>query len=300
MVDVAFGREPSAARDASTVIVVRDRSSHGEGALAGSAVGAAPGIEVFCVERNKRSAFFGGAVVFPGGKVDDADRDAGWETSGTPPPSSAAPFARDESALRALSVAACRETLEEAAILPLFGGTLTHDELLALRAEASTATLLALLRTRGLKLDLAALVPFARWITPIAEPRRYDTRFFLTLAPQGQPGAHDNHETTASFWASPAAVLARYDAGTAELAPPTHRTLEILSECASAKDALSRARAACLDPICPELVRHVDREGETMALVLPGDPAHSLKEARVPGRSRFVLRGAVWTPTMAP
>ncbi len=287
MLDVAFDREAALPRDAATVIIVRDPPNGGP-------------MEVFCVERHAKSAFLGGALVFPGGKVDPADLDVGWELNATECAPEAARLAGDNASLRALAVAACRETLEEAAILALHGRTLTHDEVVALRVESAAEGLLPRFRSRGLVLDLAALSPFARWVTPAAESRRFDTRFFLMVAPAGQEGAHDAHETMASFWGTPTDILARFDSGSVQLAPPTHRTLEILAPLARTTDAQAVARASCLDPICPELVRHADATGETLALTLPGDPEHSLRMARVPGLSRFVLRGAVWTPSSAP
>lgn len=261
---------------------------------------------MFCVERAKQSRFLGGAIVFPGGKLDPADRDPAWAARATPMPASAAPMAEGADMLRALGVAACREALEEAAILPVSGGALAHDELLALRGRlaeegpSAPGELLASLASRGLSLDLAGLRPFARWVTPAAESRRFDARFFLASAPPGQDGAHDDFETKASFWAPPADVLARFDRGEVALAPPTHRTLAVLSSWPTVSAAMRGVEEACLDVVCPKLVPHVDASGETLALVLPGDPEHDVAEKRVPGASRFVLRGDRWCPEDAP
>ena len=146
------------------------------------------------------------------------------------------------------------------------------------------------------QLDLAALHPFAHWITPTVESRRFDARFFVARAPEGQEGAHDMAETMASFWATPAELLARFARDEVQLAPPTHRNLTLLASAATVDQALADAAQACLDPICPELVP----QGDTMALTLPGDPQHSVKEARVPGPSRYVLRGERWRAEDAP
>jgi hypothetical protein len=96
----------------------------------------------------------------------------------------------------------------------------------------------------------------------------------------------------ASFWARPADLLARFAAGAVQLAPPTHRTIELLAAAGSGDAAIVSAGRACLDPICPELVQ----TGDTLALVLPGDRDHSVKERRIDGKSRFVLRGERWWP----
>jgi hypothetical protein len=76
--------------------------------------------------------------------------------------------------------------------------------------------------------------------------------------------------------------------------------LEWLGGFVDTAGAIAGAQRACLLPICPELVRHRDGGGETLALTLPGDPEHSVKEARVPGPSRFVLRDRQWLPEDAP
>ncbi len=290
MLDIDMKREAVVPRDAATLVLVRDA--------------AAGGVEVFCVERSKKSGFMGGAIVFPGGKLDDADRDTGWIAASTSPRVPSTPIASDDDTLRALAVAACRETLEEAALLPLANTRLDHDALLALRAELANKenarTLLDLVRARSLRLDLAALHPFARWITPTAESRRFDARFFLATVDADARGLHDAAETTSSFWARPAEILRRFDAGEVQLAPPTHRTLELLAIEPNAAAAIAATSRACLDPICPRLVRHVDAAGETMALALPGDPEHDVPTQRIAGRSRFVLRGDRWLPEGAP
>src|SRR5258708_34840140 len=117
----------------------------------------------------------GGAVVFPGGKLDEGDRDPRWRACAGEPV--AASFAPDADTLRALAVAACRESFEEAAMLPLEGAALPHEELIAMRATKEP--LLDVLEARALRLDLAALRPLARWITPTPDSPRVDARCFL-------------------------------------------------------------------------------------------------------------------------
>jgi 8-oxo-dGTP pyrophosphatase MutT (NUDIX family) len=272
MLDLDPTREGVTPREAATLVLLRDTAT---------------GVEVFCVERNKKSRFLGGAIVFPGGRVEDADKDASWS-----------PLVNDASAaLRGFGIAACRETLEEAALL-LATSPVSNDDVLALRARQNENpdALRAFLTERGLKLDLRGLVPLARWITPKVESRRFDAHFFVARAPEGQAGAHDMTETMSSFWGSPRSILDRFDRKEIQLAPPTHRTIEILAECKDVDAAFARARASKLDPICPELVQQAD----TMALVLPGDPQHSMKEARISGKSRYVLRGEHWRAEDAP
>jgi 8-oxo-dGTP pyrophosphatase MutT (NUDIX family) len=285
LVDLDPSRAGVPPKEAATLVVVRD------------AGGGAGGVEVFCVERQK-VGFLGGAIVFPGGKLDPGDLDAAWEGAVEATRPMATPWAPDEATLSGLAIAACREALEEAAILPVTGTALAHAELLDWRARVARGetTLRALLASSGRRLDLGSLVPFARWITPVAEARRYDTRFFVFVASEALTGAHDDHETTASFWARPADVLRRFVAAELQLAPPTHRTLEILAGARDARDAVAIAEAACLDPVCPRLVTSAG----AVALVLPGDPEHEVREARSPGKSRYVLRGDRFLPEDAP
>jgi 8-oxo-dGTP pyrophosphatase MutT (NUDIX family) len=287
MLELDPNRQPVAPKDASTLVVVRD--------------GAGGGVEVFCVERQK-GGFLGGAVVFPGGKVDPGDLDASWAERATAPRAPATPLASDAATLRGLAVAACREALEEAALLPIDGAAPAHAELVAWRARlaAGETSLQALLAGRGLRLDLGALHPFARWITPVSESRRFDTRFYLFVGGAEMTGAHDGQEVTASFWAAPAEVLRRFDAGKLQLAPPTHRTLEVLSAVGSTVEAVALAAASRLEPICPKLFTHHDARGDALALALPGDPEHDVREPRCPGKSRFVLREGRFLPEDPP
>jgi 8-oxo-dGTP pyrophosphatase MutT (NUDIX family) len=285
MLDLDPARDGPTPIDAATLVLVRDGAS---------------GLELFCVERNRQSRFLGGAIVFPGGRVEESDRHDSWadvvnDTSG---------------ALRVFAIAACRETLEEAALL-VVDGSASDEDVVALRTKSTVhgsaaggtshakfddGALRSFLRERHLQLDLRSLVPLARWITPKVESRRFDARFFVARAPQGQRGAHDMSETMASFWESPTVILARFDRSEIQLAPPTHRTLMQLAPCATVAEVMTLARSASLEPICPELVP----QGDTMALTLPGDPEHSVRATRVAGPSRYVLRGSHWRAENAP
>ena len=269
---------PSAPRAASTVIVLRP---------------SADGIEVFCVRRHQKSAFLGGAVVFPGGKVDAQDGSPAWTDPAspllaTPLHARAASMEGPDANAVALAVAACRESLEEAAIVPL-ERALPDAEILAMRRELESGVDLAdTLRKRDVRLAVDALIPWGRWVTPEAEQRRFDARFYLLALPDMQQGAHDERETTQSFWASPEEVLRRFLAGEIFLAPPTCRSVELLAECPTIESAVALAGEQSLLPICPRFV--FDEKAPYLAL--PGDPSHEIPEKRVAGKSRFVLRDA--------
>lgn len=270
MLDFDPNRAAPKPRDASTVIVLRENDSAGT-------------LEVFCVKRHARSGFLGGAVVFPGGKVDVSDTLPGWEAMTTAPSPRSLAFESESANARALAVAACRELLEEATILPALPATLDAVDL---RRSIDERTLYEALGERGLTLDIAKLLPFGRWVTPEAESRRFDARFYLLALPPGQEGDHDRHETTSSFWASPREILQRFFEGEIMLAPPTTRALELLTRAPGLEAAARIAEAQCLEPICPVFVT-----GESSPfLALPGDPAHPVRERRVDGATRFIMQ----------
>jgi 8-oxo-dGTP pyrophosphatase MutT (NUDIX family) len=273
-------RAASVPRHAATVVAMKEN--------AGS------GLQVFCVLRHPRSGFLGGAVVFPGGKVEGDDALLGGPELASAPDARVAEMVEDDLTPRALAAAACRETFEEGAILPI-DPPLDEASFQAFQAEASgqigghpqtPGALAGALARNGLRLALDQLVPCGRWITPEAESRRFDARFFLLELPPGQVGRHDDHETTMSFWARPAIVLDRFVRGEIFLAPPTTRTLELLATVDSVPAARALAAQQSLRPICPLFVP----DNRVPFLALPGDPAHALRERRVAGPTRFVLR----------
>lgn len=230
--------------------------------------------------------------MFPGGKVDEQDGAPAWtEGAGllaTGLHARAAVMEGPDATATALAIAACRESLEEAAIVPLDRGV-PAAEILAMRRELESGVPFAeTLRKRDVRLALDALIPWGRWVTPEAEQRRFDARFFLLALPDLQQGAHDEREVTHSFWGRPADVLRRFIDGEIFLAPPTCRSLELLAECSTIESAVALANEQSLLPICPKFV--FDEKAPYLAL--PGDPSHEIAEKRVAGKSRFVLRDA--------
>jgi len=81
----------------------------------------------------------------------------------------------------------------------------------------------------GIPIDARELLEFARWITPVGAPRRYDTRFFVVRAPDGHEGAHDGSELVASAWMRPSDALRAFAEGEIDLILPTQRSLELLA-----------------------------------------------------------------------
>jgi 8-oxo-dGTP pyrophosphatase MutT (NUDIX family) len=266
-------------REAATVVIVRD---------------GAEGLEVFCVRRHAKSAFMGGALVFPGGKVDAKDRDPRWFDRTTALDPRAALFSSDLAHALALAVAACRETLEEGRILPT-QPAIADDVLAELLRDTQTEGFLETLIQREIVLDVAQMAPLARWVTPEAESRRFDARFYLLALPAGQIGKHDEHETTMSLWAKPKDILVAAAEGRFFLAPPTSRTLELLAKENDVHGAFQMAARQTLQPVCPEFVAE-----DPAFIALPGDPKHSIREKRVEGPTRYVLREGRFVSEDAP
>jgi 8-oxo-dGTP pyrophosphatase MutT (NUDIX family) len=271
---------------AATVVVLRD------------SVG---GPEVLMVRRHERAGDFAGASVFPGGMVDPQDSDPDLVPAQTGFVVASALAALGEAipaaAARALHVAACRELFEEANLLlarrgdgkPIDEAALERSSQLRLGLQAGTENLKSVLERESAVLALDALLPFARWITPEFQPRRWDTRFFLAEAPPGQIPLCDGTETSEAVWLRPDAALAAYRAGEHLLAPPTFRVLEDLRTYATVAEAFAALR--CAGPPCPILP--VALQGaEALTMVYPGDSDYPGRSDR--GLNRLVLRDGRW------
>ncbi len=194
---------------AATVILSRD---------------SAAGIEILVIERAKGMGFAGGAVAFPGGKVD-----AGDHLSDAATLSGFDALERDEAAGR---ITAAREAFEEAGVLLSAGPPVSVEERALLRPlsdrhELDFADLLARI---GHRLDAAALTPFARWLPPVGLHTRFDTRFYLAVLPDGEHHLADGHEAVASRWARPADLLAELAAGSISLLFPTRCNIARLAQ----------------------------------------------------------------------
>ncbi|HEX2764267.1 MAG TPA: NUDIX hydrolase [Allosphingosinicella sp.] len=200
---------------AATLIVMRP-----------AAAGGAP--DILMLQRSETMAFAAGALVFPGGRIDEADRRAAARL---------APRLEDG----AERIAAVRETIEETGVAPALAGSPDAEALRAGLAEGRDFA--GLLEKQGLRLDLGALTPFARWCPNFREARRFDTMFYLTEAPAGaEAHSADRTETVHTFWAPASDVLARIEGGTAKAIFPTRRNLERLARFGSIEEA--RADAA--------------------------------------------------------
>ena len=276
------------------------------------------GVEVFMQRRHGRSGFMAGATVFPGGKVDGAD--GGLDALGLSPQDCGRALAMDDPAqAAAFFVAAIRELHEEARVL-LFAdaaGCLVQGATAAALTEAmdglrqghrvDAAAHHRLLLDAGLRPDLSQLAPFARWVTPRIEPRRFDTVFFAALVPSDQRAGLDGYEITHALWCRPETALAEHAAGGAiVLPPPTLHTLERLRQLPGPAEATLRALAqtGVGRRIEPHFIADSD-DGPLIAL--PDDPLHPDYAADTGSggrgaaqRNRFVLRDGRFTRRSTP
>lgn len=246
--------ESRPAVDAATVIVVRDGDD---------------GLEVLVQERHVETDFVGGALVFPGGRVEDADRDLDPAlVVGGDPAGIGECFGTDERGGLGLLVAAARESFEEAGVLfavdadgdPVDGDLLDEpdvaDARAALAARDDRGDLAALLRARGLRLTLDAYHPFAWWVTPDGMHRRYDTRFFVAAVPPGQEdtATSDQVETTSARWLSPRTCLDGHESGRFTVIFPTRRVLAELATHDDVAGLLAAVAGRRPDRIQPTIV----------------------------------------------
>jgi 8-oxo-dGTP pyrophosphatase MutT (NUDIX family) len=126
----------------------------------------------------------------------------------------------------------------------------------------------------GLVLDPGTLVPWVRWITPEISPKRFDARFFLARAPEGQEPKVDGREATEGLWITPAAALESWEEGAMQLAPATAKSVEMLTAYATVGAALEDA-ARRAPPVAMPYVWN-DPESGRAYISLPGDPRHPL------------------------
>jgi 8-oxo-dGTP pyrophosphatase MutT (NUDIX family) len=250
---------PTPARDAATVVLLRDGPV---------------GLETCLLRRTASARFVPGVHVFPGGAVDPADAHAAALVDGLDD-SSASLLTGVGSGGLSFWVAAVRESLEEAGVAPAIvsGGanapasvdlskwrTAVHD---------GSATLAHVLSEERARIDGRGVRCFARWVTPLEAPRRFDTRFFVAAVPRDAEIVPDGSEIVAHEWMAPGEALERSAAGRMAMILPTVRTLKSLEsfgDVASAMSGLSFGDPA--DALLPEVLL----DGDRRLVRVPGDP----------------------------
>ena len=210
--------------------------------------------ELFLLARSRASTFASGALVYPGGAVDDADRNPELRAHAE------GAEGLDDDAL-SFRVAAIREAFEECGLLfarargrsALIGRE--RVDAIRLRFAGALADhsldMLELAKAEDLVLACDHLAPFAHWITPETQPKRFDTHFFLAAAPPDQEARHDGHESTDSIWITPRALVREADAGEWYVMFPTRLNAQKFGRSASVAEAIAAARNAPVVTVMP-------------------------------------------------
>jgi 8-oxo-dGTP pyrophosphatase MutT (NUDIX family) len=279
-------------RASATVVLLRDDAQKG--------------LQVFLLRRHTASAVLGGAYVFPGGKLDDADCTpnvhAYLDTSPQALRSTLGEPDLSQHTAAGLYVAAVREVLEECGVLY---ARLKNNDALAHDASQRQHWQQALhggqgfvevLQGAGLRVDTQHLAPWSRWITPVQPSvtnKRFDTRFFVAALPAGQQPVHDNIEAIDSVWLKPMDALTRYWAGDLPLAPPQIMTLVSLLSHVDTSSVLQAAKRQTPPLVLPE---PFDDDDGVRTLCYPGDVRHSVAQRVMPGPTRLRFVGGRFEP----
>lgn len=206
------------------------------------------------VRRHADSGFVGGHHVFPGGVVDEADRDPRWSEHCRGEPD-------------AFAIAAARELLEEAGVLLAADGrtgapaSVDPDRIatMARAVHSGARQFIEVCAEMNLDIRVEDLLLWSHWITPKGEPRRYDTRFFVAIAPPDQEAVHDELELTAGAWGTPRSFLEQHRAGAIQMILPTVATLHSIEGFTSTSELLVAAAArGPVSPTAPDLRRAAD------------------------------------------
>ena len=207
--------------DSASILVLRDNDKTGA-------------LEVLMVKRHADIAFAGGAYVFPGGKVDPEDLALSQNVPSFPVGYSE------------LTLTAFREVFEESGLIIGDGEGATEHRAELLSGELSFTDFIV---KCNVKFNVEDLVPFARWVTPKISPKRFDTRFFLARAPQGQEAVPDYSEIVKAVWAQPIEFIDNFRG---DLMFPTVMNLKLLGQASSVNEAMSLARARKIITVEPK------------------------------------------------
>jgi len=259
-------QQPAPAVPSATILMLRQRPS---------------GLEVFMVVRHHQIDFASGALVFPGGKADPQDFDADLipHLDG----------ADEDANMRAIQVSAIREAFEECGILLARAegeqGLVDAARLLSLEDYRTTlhrgeVSLKEFVEKEQLRLACDQLVHFAHWVTPTMLPKRFDTHFFLAVAPEDHLAVHDGHESVDSVWITPEEAIADAKAGRHTVIFPTLRNIEKLGETNTVADALAAAEASTPVMVLPWTEKREDGN----YLCIPPEAGYAISEEKMPDR----------------
>ena len=236
----------------------------------------AAGVELLLTERHGKLGFAGGAMVFPGGKVDDGDLAVARD------PALATGFASLGDVDAAARIAAAREALEEVGILLSAGSPLDAATLATWRARFAAigdeaGTYAVFLRETGHRAEAARLTPFANWVPPHGLHRRFDTLFYVAEVDAGIAVTPDGTEAVAAHWTTAADAIAKAGRGEINVIFPTLRNLERLAQYSTIEALTARLAAIPLVRVQPEIVT---RGGEQW-LTIPAGCDYPVTEERL-------------------
>jgi 8-oxo-dGTP pyrophosphatase MutT (NUDIX family) len=260
-------------------------------------------LEVLMMRRGSGLSFMAGMWVFPGGRVDVADASEAAARRLAPSAGAASrdrlqtlegeplPAGRE----RALRVAACRETFEEAGVLlardaegrPCPAERVTGLQPLRVPVAGDAVAFVAMLEREELYLDVDRLVYWSHWITPSLEPKRFDTRFFAIALPTGHEVSADLSELTHHAWIRPARAPEAIERGEIRVVPPTLLTLEDLAESHARHGSLETMLVAERGRAAPPVMPRIEVCAGATRVVMPWDPAY----ANVPGEGCLPVAG---------
>ena len=251
-------REPAEPRDAATVVLLRPGAS---------------GPELYLLRRQASMEFAGGMCVFPGGGVDPRDFDHTVAWAGPTPAEWAERLGVEESRARALVCAAVRETFEESGVLlagvsadSVIADTTGEDwEADRIALEARELAMTEFLDRRGLVLRTDLLGDWSGWLTPVFEPKRYRTWFFVAELPEGQLTRDVSTESDHVVWLPAITAAEQAEAHEILMLPPTYITSLDVAQYADPAAVLAEAANRTVEMFCPA----VEREGEGYTLSRP-------------------------------
>ena len=239
--------------------------------------GATP-LEVFMVVRHHQIDFASGALVFPGGKVDDRDSEAFARCQG----------GADDDFQRTMQIAAIREAFEECGILlarpsgsdELISGdrlqTLEHYREPLAKAELG---MIEFREPEDLYLACDRLIPFAHWVTPDMMPKRFDTYFYIAQAPADHIAIHDGHESVDSVWISPSEALEGAKSGKYTIIFPTRLNVEMLAESSDVSEALDASGSRNIVTVLP----WVESDDGENFICIPDDAGYATSREKMSG-----------------
>ena len=236
------------------------------------------GLETFMVVRHHQIDFASGALVFPGGKIDPGDFDVRSHCDATD--------SIDDMTL-GMMVGAIREAFEESGVLlaraNAESGLISRDRIASLqpyrdKLNKNEITLLEFLNKEDLKLACDRLQLFAHWVTPPMMPKRFDTHFYLAVAPADHLAVHDGYESVDSRWITPKAAVKGASEGLYTIIFPTLMNVELLGQSHDVETAMSMARARNVVEVLP----WTEKREEGNFICIPPEAGYPYSEQRLP------------------